>query len=72
MEELQSAKHDYLREQLKTECLRTSNMPEGHGRVSILSTLTEHPDICLLTCHFRQPGLNDGNSSFAEFSSVKI
>ena len=37
-----------------------------------LSTLTVHPDIYLPTCHFRQPGLNDGNSSFAEFSSVKI
>lgn len=39
---------------------------------SASSTLTVDPDICLLTCHFRQPGLNDGNSRFAEFSSVKI
>lgn len=37
-----------------------------------LGTLMVYPDICLLTCHFRQPGLNDGNPRLAEFSSVKI
>lgn len=72
MEELQSAKHDYSREQLKTECLRTSDMPRGHKVGQHLSTLKVYPDICLLTCHFRQPGLNDGNPRLAEFSSVKI